>query len=140
MKKNESITKIMTKDPIAVSSVSPLREVAAIFLEQPIHHVPIVENKKLVGLVSFSDLMRLSFADAFNQDGKEVMRYLDETNKITDVMIKDVKTISSTGTVKDAAELLCRGDLHAACVVDNNGNLEGIVTSTDVIKYLLEQY
>lgn len=140
MKKNESVRKVMTKNPITVNVITPLKEVAEIFAEQSIHHVPVIDGKKLVGLVTYNDLMRLSFAEAFGQKTEDVLQYLDKTTKISEVMTTQMTKISAEGTVKDAAEVLCQGSFHSACVVTEGGELEGIVTSTDVIKYLLDQY
>lgn len=140
MKQNEPVTKIMTKDPITATTITSLREIAAIFGEKKIHHLPVVDGKKLVGMIAYSDLLRLSFADAFNQDKKDVLAYLDTTKTITDVMSTSVRTINETGTIRQTADVLCQGDFHAICVVNNRGELTGIVTSTDLIRHLLELF
>lgn len=140
MKQNESITKLMTKEPIAVTTITLLRQVSAIFTEKKIHHLPVVDGTKLVGMITYSDLMRVSFSDAFNQSNKDVLYYLDSSKKITDVMTTELQTINENGTIKQAAEVLCQGDFHAACIVNDQGELKGIVTSTDMIRYLLELY
>lgn len=140
MKQNELITKIMSKSPHTANSTTSLREVAGTFAEHSIHHLPVVDGQKLIGMIAYSDLLRLSFADAFNQDRKEVLAYLDETKKITDVMTKNVVTLKVKDTIKEAAKLLCQGQFHACCITEDNGDLAGIVTSTDVIKYLVDQY
>jgi CBS domain-containing protein len=47
--------------------------------------------------------------------------------------------VSSETSIKEVAEILATEDFHSLPVVDN-GSVAGIVTSTDVIKYLLDQY
>ena len=42
--------------------------------------------------------------------------------------------------MRSAAELLGEGTFHSLPVVDDEGRLQGLVTSTDVIRYLLAQY
>ena len=54
-------------------------------------------------------------------------------------MAKTPEVISSEATVKEVAEILSKREFHALPVVDN-GDLVGIVTTTDLIKYLLAQY
>ncbi|MFM7834732.1 MAG: CBS domain-containing protein [Planctomycetaceae bacterium] len=54
-------------------------------------------------------------------------------------MRTDVVTMPATGTVRDAAVILSRGGFHSVPVVDGT-RLAGIVTSTDLIHYLVEQY
>ena len=48
-------------------------------------------------------------------------------------------TVDTNDEIREAAKLLSSGKYHALPVMDN-GQLEGIVTSTDVINFLLEQY
>lgn len=140
MKQNESIKNLMTKSLLTATPLTSLREVATLFGENKIHHLPIVEGKRLVGLVSYSDILRFSFADAFNQKRDDVIAYLDSNKKITDVMVTNLKTMSDSGTIKEAAATLCQGEFHAVCVINNEGELAGIVTSTDLIRYLLDLY
>ena len=58
---------------------------------------------------------------------------------ISQVMTSKPKTVSSDTIIRDLAEIFVKEDFHALPVVDN-GELKGIVTTTDVVKYFLEQY
>ncbi|NOR69904.1 MAG: CBS domain-containing protein, partial [Methylomarinum sp.] len=60
MKKNDPISKIMTTNIIAVHQGQKLSDVRHIIVESNIHHVPVIDGKKLVGLISFSDFMKLN--------------------------------------------------------------------------------
>ena len=53
-------------------------------------------------------------------------------------MTSKPKTVSSDTIIRDLAEIFVKEDFHALPVVDN-GELKGIVTTTDVVKYFLEQ-
>jgi CBS domain-containing protein len=55
------------------------------------------------------------------------------------VMVKNVTTIQMNENIKLAAEILAKKDFRALPVMDGN-LLVGILTTTDLIKYLLEQY
>lgn len=59
---------------------------------------------------------------------------------IAQVMAKNLKSVSSGTTIKEVAEILTKNEFHALPVVDDGNELVGIVTTTDLIKYLLEQY
>ena len=59
---------------------------------------------------------------------------------IETVMKKDLITMKGTGTVREASKLLREGTFHSLPVVDDDGALLGIVTSTDLIRYLHDQY
>jgi len=54
-------------------------------------------------------------------------------------MAKDVVSVTSKNTIQEVAEFLAKKEFHALPVVDD-GKLKGIVTTTDLINYLLEQY
>ena len=86
-----------------------------------------------------TDLMRVSFGDVNKQDPRTVDALLD-TYTIRDVMQEDILTVKPDDTVRTAAEHLARGDFHSLPVVGDDDELLGLVTSTDLIKYLLDQY
>lgn len=139
MKKNESVTKIMTADPVAVGTNAAASEAKNLMAEKGVHHLPVTENGKLVGILSSSDFLRVSFGDYGNQDERGLDAMLDHTYKIADLMNANPVTVASNQTVRDAATTLSQHEFHSLPVVDGS-KLVGIVTSSDFIQYLLEQY
>jgi len=137
MKKNEPISRIMSTSPVTVHVSDPISKVRQLIEEHAVHHVPVVSGDKLVGIISWSDLLRVSFGEYGNQDGKRLDTILDHTYKMSDLMVSDPTTITVNGTVRDAARILAEGKFHALPVVDGE-KLAGIVTSTDLIKVLAE--
>lgn len=138
MKKHESISKIMSNHLITVHHGDPISKVRQLASEHGVHHIPVVSGDQLVGIISWSDILRVSFGDTFQADQRAVDATLDHTFTIEQVMKKNPVTLQETATVRDAAEILARGEFHAVPVV-NGGKLVGIVSSTDLIKYLLDQ-
>lgn len=139
MKRNESITHIMSPNPVTVHEGQKLSEVRRALQEHRIHHVPVVSGRRFVGLISSSDLLRVSYGDTYTQDPRTLDALLD-TMTIREVMAEDVLTVTKHATIREAAEKLANGSYHCLPVVDDEGNLAGLVTSTDLIKFLLEQY
>lgn len=139
MKHNEPVHKIMATNPVTVHEKQKLSDVHHLIVERKIHHVPVVSGEHLIGLISGNDLLRVSWGDVNRQDPRQVDALLD-TLSIRDVMQEDVVTMNSTDTVRRAAELLSQGEYHSVPVLDDAGVLVGMVTSTDLIKYLLDQY
>ena len=92
-----------------------------------------------MGMLSYTDLLRISFADAVDETDDSVDTIVYNMFTIEQVMAKKITSIGSTTTIKEAAELLAEKEFHALPVVDD-GKLVGIVTTTDLIKYLIEQY
>ncbi len=139
MKKNEPIKSIMTADPFHVERGEAISKVRRALASQQIHHVPVTESGKLVGIISSTDMMRLTL-EAWGHDAEAVDAMLDRLFTVDQVMNHTPEHLFADDTVRDAAKLLADGSFHSAPIVDGDGALVGIVTSTDLIKYLLEQY
>jgi CBS domain-containing protein len=139
MKHNVPVHEIMSAAPVTVHEKQKVSDAHRLIVERKIHHVPVVSGQRLIGIISANDLLRVSWGDVNRQDPRMVDALLD-TLTIRDVMQEDVVTVRPHETVRRAAELLAQGEYHSLPVVDDDEQLVGLVTSTDVIKYLLEQY
>jgi CBS domain-containing protein len=139
MKKNESINGILTRDVISVHVNQKLSEVNALFKEQPIHHMPVLDGNEPVGIITTHDIFKLIY-DVDGTDDRMADAMLDHQFSISDIMQSNIKTINTKSNVKQAAAILQDSSLHSVLVVDDAGDLAGIVTSTDLIRYLLEQF
>jgi CBS domain-containing protein len=139
MKHNESVTKIMSRNLITVHHGDPVSKVRQLIREHGVHHVPMVNGDQLAGIISYSDVLRVSYGDTFNADDRAVDAALDHTMTIEQLMAKDVTVLSEQSTIREAAEILAQGRFHSLPVV-NGGKLVGLVTSSDLIRYLVEQF
>ncbi|WP_209562854.1 CBS domain-containing protein [Flavobacterium sp. 1355] len=138
MKKREPISHIMTKSVVTVNQNDDLKEVVAKLKSNSIRHIPVVNGKEVIGIISRTDINRLTFGALFDgQDGAD--EAILDMLTISQIMTSKPKTVSSETVIKDLAEIFVKEEFHALPVVDN-GVLKGIVTTTDVIRYLLEQY
>jgi CBS domain-containing protein len=139
MRKNEPIRKLMSTSVISIHHGEPVSQARKIMVESGVHHLPVVSGDALKGIISWSDLLRISFGDAFGADERAVDATLDHTFTLEQVMSADVITVTPQTTVHEAAEILCKGDFHCLPVVEG-GKLVGMVTSSDLLKYLAELY
>lgn len=139
MKKREPISTIMTKKVITLNNTDDLETAELIFKKQGIRHIPVVSGESIIGMLSYTDLLRISFADAVDETDDSVDTVVYNMFTIEQVMAKKLVSISSTATIKEAAEVLAEKEFHALPVVDD-GKLVGIVTTTDLIKYLIDQF
>ena len=133
------ISMIMTTPVITLNKADNLETAERLFKLNHIRHIPVVEDHVIMGMLSYTDLLRLSFADVDydKDDMSDVMVY--SMFSIEQVMNKNIVSVSSSNSIKDVAEILASKEFHALPVVDNNA-LVGIVTTTDLIKYLLDQF
>ena len=129
----------MTKNVISLKINDDLEKAESLFKKNNIRHIPVVSGKEIVGMLSYTDLLRISFADAIDDYAEDVDTVVYNMFTIEQVMAKKLITVSSDTTIKEVAEILAEKEFHALPVVDNE-ILVGIVTTTDLIKYLINQY
>ena len=127
--RNTSIDRVMTSEPAYVSPKTTVAEARALLEFGDLHHLPVVEKGELKGIVSSADLLKLFLLDDPQHPPTAVT--------VGSLMAKSPKTLPVTATLRDAALVLTAGNFHALPVVDDNGALKGIVTSTDLGLYLL---
>mgnify|MGYP003672729897 CR=1 FL=1 len=139
MIKKAPVSMIMTEPVITLNTNDNLEKAEFLFKHNHIRHIPVVSDNSVVGMLSYTDLLRLSFGDVTNDsdDSTDVLVYNMFT--IDQVMKKQIITVSSSNSIKDVAKILAVEEFHALPVVDRN-KLVGIVTTTDLIKYLLQQF
>jgi CBS domain-containing protein len=125
----------MTEAVVAIEVDRPVSEVLDCFLQYPIHHLPVVQLGKLVGMLSSADVMKLDFF--VPKSAVDRAAYLDERLTIAQLMQQPVASLKTTASVAVAAELMIDAGMHALPVVDDGDHVIGIVTTSDVIRSLL---
>ena len=138
MKHQLPITKIMTKDVITLDCNDNLETAEILFKRNNIRHIPVVKNKSIIGMLSYTDLLRISFADATDEYDDDVETVVYNMFTIEQVMAKNVISVQSSATIKEVAKLLGKKEFHALPVIDQD-KLIRIVTSTNLINYLVEK-
>ena len=139
MKKRVPVAEIMTRDLVTLTTNDDLVTAEELFKKHNIRHIPVVNGSSVVGILSYTDLLRISFADAVDETEESVDTMVYNMFTISQVMARDVVSVTSQTTIKEVAQFLANKEFHALPVVDN-GKLVGIVTTTDLINYLLDLY
>lgn len=139
MIRKKPISTIMTKDLITLHNSDSLELAEHLFKSNHIRHIPVVKGDAIIGMLSYTDLLRISFADAIDEEEEFVDAVVYNMFTIEQVMAKNITSVSSITSIKEVAEILSKKEFHAIPVVDNE-KLVGIVTTTDLINYLLEQF
>ncbi len=140
MKKREPVSHIMTKNVVTVNVSDSLDVAERVLRKNHIRHIPVVDDHKLVGMLSLTDLLRVSFVDSYGEEEGAVDAAVFNMLTVPQIMVSNPKSIREDQTIKEVAEVLASEEYHALPVVDAQGDLVGIATTTDLIKYLLEQY
>ena len=139
MRNKVPVSTIMTKNVIKLHLADDLTKAEKLFKHNKIRHIPVVDGNKIVGMLSYTDLLRISFADAVDDNDDVVDASVYNLFTVEQVMAKKLVTISPDTTIRETAEILSTKEFHAlpVCLGDL---LVGIVTTTDLIKYLIDQY
>jgi len=139
MKRLEPVSKIMTKKLITLTLFDDLYTAEKLFREHHIRHIPIVKDEHIIGMLGCSDLERISFLDSYDSNETKIDNAIYKMLSINQLMVKKPTKIDSSISIKSVVEILAKNEHHALPVVENE-ILVGIVTTTDILNYLLEQY
>ena len=126
----------MTKDVISVDVNDSMQDAARLIRGHKIKRLPVMENGKLVGIVTDRDLKRASASDVTTLEIHELLFLISEI-KISDIMTKDPITIPLDYTIDEAAQILLEHKLSGAPVVDDKGQVAGVITQTDIFRVLV---
>ncbi len=126
----------MTKDVVTVSPDTPMLDAHQVMREKKIRRVPVVQNGKVVGIVTRSDVREAEPSDATTLNVWEI-NYLLAKLRVKDIMTSEVITVSPQDTIKTAATLLYENKIGALPVVENDNKLAGIITESDIFRILI---
>lgn len=126
-----AINRIMTTDPTTVQIGDPISVAKQMFVSGDIHHLPVVKNGLLVGIISSSDLLKFHLLDG---DPAAL-----SSATVGQIMEADPVVLQSGASLRDAATTLSIGGYHALPVIEHNRALVGIVTTVDLVTHLLQQ-
>ena len=109
------VKELMTPQVVAVRPTDSLAAARELLREKRIHHLLVLENGRVVGLLSYRDLIGKSDAQS-----------------VSDVMSRDVVTVASWDTARNAAAKMI-GRTHGCLPVVDGDTVAGILTSTDLL-------
>jgi acetoin utilization protein AcuB len=125
----------MTETVVVIDADRPVSEASDCFAHYGIHHLPVLSEGRLAGMLSSADLAKLEFAVPAGTPDETA--YLDERYTIRDVMRAPAMSLAPHDSVGAAGERMIGDGVHAAPVVDGGEHVVGIVTSSDIIRALL---
>lgn len=135
------VGQIMTTEVIFLGPNDSMDKVQQIFKTHNIHHIPIIEEDKVIGIISSTDYLKLlhGFTLFKTHKSEEYNDAIMRSLLVKEVMTKQVATINPEDTVEIAAGFFRENLFHALPVVDANGSLVGIITTFDLINYAFNE-
>lgn len=128
---------IMSTDLVTVGPKDTLADARELMHDRKIHHLPVVDDGRLVGLVTLTNV--LAATDSILRD--EENRIHASEIAVRDIMVTDVATVDEHATLRQAALFLEKHRIGCLPVM-SDGELRGIITDTDFVAVainLLEQ-
>lgn len=119
-----NVRDVMTANPACVSEKDTIRDAARIMAKQDTGVVPVVEGKKVVGMITDRDIVVRLIAE-----GKDA-----SSSKVTDAMSKQVRSIRDDAGIDDALQLMSSAQVRRIPVVNASNEIVGIVSMGDLSK------
>jgi len=127
----------MTKNPMTVTADTKVDEVAHLMKKHNFRRLPVVDDGKLVGFLSDSDLMRVAPSPATTLSRYEINSLLAKIC-VRDIMKKDVVSVNVGATIEEAALIMYKNKIGGMPVVSNMGAVVGVITETDIFKTFVD--
>ncbi len=126
----------MSKPVITVEANDPMQKATELLKDHHIRILPVMEDGKLVGIITDRDLKRASASDANSLEIHELV-YLLSKIKVKEIMTKDPIAIPLDYTLEETARVLLENKISGAPVVSDKGKVIGIITRDDMLKVLV---
>lgn len=130
------IDTIMTRKVVTVKRTDSIDHAEHLMRTHHVRHLPVVEKRKLLGMLSLTDLQRMSFARAYTTDEPEVETEIMGLNDVAQVMAYHPEFVTAASTIEEVAHILAEKEFHALPVMKGE-RLAGIITTTDLIRYFV---
>ena len=133
-----TVREIMTTEVITLDEADNLLDIEEGMEHLKLRHLPVVDGKKLVGLLTHRDILRLS-AGIHDAADLQKRAWDAEGTFVAAVMTRDVKTVAPDTPIITAAQSMIEGRFGCLPVVNKKKELLGIVTEHDLLKFLVGQ-
>ena len=129
----------MTADVITVEASTGVMDADQVMRDHGIRRLPVVENGRLVGIVTYGDIREARPSAATSLNTWE-MNYLLSRLQIKEVMTKDPVTIKPDAIMGEAASLMLQNRISGLPVVATEGDIVGIITESDIFRMVAHEW
>lgn len=127
-----TVEELMTRQVVTLTETASLREALALLQRHRIRHIPVVEDARLVGILTDRDVKRATPSLLSGTSQEDYDRVLAQTH-VSQVMTRNPFSVTPSTSLKDAAKLLADRKFGALPVVEGD-RLVGILTNTDLLR------
>ncbi|MEO5296834.1 CBS domain-containing protein [Enterococcus cecorum] len=131
-----TVRDFMTEKLITVTPQTPIFDAIDLMKKHDIHRLPVMEDHKLVGLITQGVIQESMPSKATSLSVFE-LNYLINKTKVGDVMLTDVTTIEADALLEDAIKVMRTKSIGVLPVMEKN-QLVGIITNNDIFDAFLK--
>jgi acetoin utilization protein AcuB len=137
-----AVKHIMTSDLITADPDEQLSSVKHKLLDNHIQHIPVVEGKKILGIISKSDIHRMEHHFTLFKSEKALQSNIQlfSTMLASEIMTKSLVKLKETEPAHLAVDLFRENMFHALPVVNDKDELVGILSPLDLIIYAYDDH
>ncbi|NBC09117.1 MAG: CBS domain-containing protein [Bacteroidetes bacterium] len=129
---------IMSRHVLFAKPDQGFTQVARLFSEMSIHHLPVVDDKQqLIGVISANDVMK-AYSRRLDKLENKTASDIDEQLAVADLMTSQPVYVSPATSLQKAAELFTKHNIQCLPVVEGK-TVKGIVTSRDLVRFFATQ-
>jgi CBS domain-containing protein len=140
MPKQELVKDWMEKDVVTISPLTSLTEAHRIMADKNIRRLPIIENKKLVGIVTRGDVRGAEPSEATSLSIWE-LNYILSRLRIKDIMTRNPITVHPDTTIEECAKIMMEKKISGLPVVDEENCICcGIITESDIFRLVVQTW
>lgn len=129
------VREFMTTEVTSLQEADTLLDATMIFVRSSFRHLPVLRGKQLVGVVTERDVKQFA-PSLLTRISPDEYNQVMETTPISRVMTRNVATVNPDQSVFEAASALYAKRVGCLPVVEN-GELAGIITTTDMLRLLV---
>lgn len=137
--KQELVKDWMTSDVITVTPATTLPDADRLMVGKMIRRLPVMVNGRLVGIVTYGDI-RNARPSSVNRLNLWELSYLMPHTTMREIMSRDPTTIAPDATIGEAAQLMLKNMISGLPVVDDEGQLIGIITESDIFRLVVRDW
>ncbi|MCA9937106.1 MAG: CBS domain-containing protein [Anaerolineales bacterium] len=137
--KQELVKNWMNSNVITISPDTALPDAHRLMTENRIRRLPVLDNGKLVGIVTLGDVREAEPSNATSLSIWE-LNYLLSRLPIAEIMTEAPQTVGQDATVGEAAHIMMTHKVSGLPVVDNAGIIVGIITESDIFRMVAQEW
>jgi acetoin utilization protein AcuB len=137
--KQQLIKEWMTPEVVIVTPDTALPDAHRLMSENEIRRLPVVKNGRLVGIVTRGDVRGAEPSEATSLSIWE-LNYLLARLKTSEIMTPKPVTVSPDATISEAAQLMLDNKISGIPVVNEEMNVVGIITESDIFRLVVSQW